>query len=102
MKGSRSLFAVLIAVVMTWNSFATPAFAAGGIGEWLGSGFWQALGGVVGGATGTVVTCYAVDVAIAPFAPPVAAYLAPMCGTIGAVVGGGTGAASVGAILNPA
>ena len=35
----------------------------------------------------SLLVCYVVDVAIAPFAAPVAAYLAPMCPAIGVTVG---------------
>lgn len=63
------------------------------------NGFWQAFGGVIGGATGTIATCYAVDVLIAPVAPPAAAYLAAMCPAIGATVTGVGGAAGATAIV---
>jgi hypothetical protein len=89
---------VILSCVIAWNGFASPAFAASdSVGSFI-NGFWQAFGGVVGMATGTVVTCYAVDVLIAPVAPPVAAYLATMCPAIGATVGGFGGVAGAKAI----
>ncbi|MEG4583419.1 hypothetical protein QUA71_27995 [Microcoleus sp. MON1_C5] len=91
-KAFRSLFAVILSCVIAWNGFASPAFAASdSVGSFI-NGFWS----FVGGAAGAVVTCYTVDVLIAPVAPPVAAYLAPMCGAIGAV-GGGVGGGLAGA-----
>lgn len=97
-KAFRSLFAVILSCLISWNIIATPAFAASdSFGSFI-NGFWQALGGVFGAATGTVVTCYAVDTLIAPFAPPVAAYLAPMCPVIGGTVGAFGGAAGASAI----
>lgn len=89
----RSLFAVLLTCVIALNTFVSPAFAANdsAIGS-LVNGFWQGLGAVIGGAAGTVVTCYAVDVLIAPVAPPAAAYLATVCPAIGATVGVGSAA----------
>jgi len=94
-KVFRSLFALILTCMIAWNSFSTPVLAAS---DSLGSftnGFWQALGGVVGAATGTVAVCYAVDVLIAPAAPPVAVYLATVCPAIGATVGGIGGMAGV-------
>lgn len=92
-KAFRSLFAVILSCVIAWNGFASPAFAASdSVGSFI-NGFWYAVGGIVGGATGTVVTCYTVDVLIASVAPPVAVYLAPMCATTGAVGGFGGGLA---------
>jgi len=63
------------------------------------NGFWQGLGGVFGAVTGTLVTCYAVDVLIVPVAPPVAAYLATMCPAIGATVGGFSGFTGVRSVV---
>lgn len=87
----RCLWTIIVTCVVAWSSFSTPAFAANNqsVDNFFG-GFWQSLGNVLGGAVGIVVTCYAVDAAIAPFAPPVAAYLAPMCPAIGAIGGTGT------------
>jgi len=82
------------------NCFLTPAYAF--TGDAFGSywnGFLEAIGGVTGGAVGTVATCYAVDAFIAPIAPPVALYLAGMCPTIGATVGGTGGFVGMKGIL---
>lgn len=106
----RSLFAVFLTCVIALNSFISPAFAdtgsvvnssdvspafadTGSAVKSFVNGFWYTFGTIVGGATGTVATCYTVDVLIAPVAPPAAAYLATMCPAIGAAVGGGVGAA---------
>jgi hypothetical protein len=89
----RPLFAVCLSCLLLINSFASPALADdGSIVEKIVGGFWSGFGGTIGGAAGAVTVCYVVDVAIAPFAPPVAAYLAPMCPAIGATVGGIGGA----------
>lgn len=95
----RSLFAVLLSCVIALNCFTSPAFADTGssINSFV-NGFWQAIGAVVGGAAATVATCYAVDVFIAPVAPPAAAYLATLCPAIGGTVGGVGGAVSINAM----
>ncbi len=98
MKAFRSLFAVILTCLIAWNGFVTPAFAASDSVGSFTHGFWEALGGVLGGATGTVVVCYTVNAVIAPVAPPVAVYLAPMCPAIGFTVGGLGGAATANAI----
>ncbi|MFM6151796.1 MAG: hypothetical protein ACKPE3_02165 [Sphaerospermopsis kisseleviana] len=108
----RSVFAVVLTCVIALSGFTGLAFADTGQRtnvlfeanslaftfpnpissiDSLVKGFWQGLGGIIGTAAGTVLVCYTVDVAIAPVAPPVAAYLTPMCPAIGAVAGGGTG-----------
>ena len=70
------------------NSFASPALADdSSIVEKVVGGFWSGFGGTIGSAAGAVTVCYVVDVAIAPFAALVAAYLAPMCPVIGVTVG---------------
>jgi hypothetical protein len=97
-KAFRSLFAVILSCLISWNIIATPAFAASDPFDSLINGFWQGLGGLLGGASGTLVTCYAVDILIAPIAPPVAAYLAPMCSAIGGAAGGASGFAGARAI----
>ncbi|MEW6499497.1 MAG: hypothetical protein AB1589_44585 [Cyanobacteriota bacterium] len=84
-KAFRSLFAVILSCVIAWNGFASPAFAASDPVGSVINGFW----GAVGAAIGSVATCYTVDVLIAPVAPPVAIYLAPMCAAMGAVGGFG-------------
>jgi hypothetical protein len=84
----RFLFAICLSCVLLLNSFASPALADdGSIVEKVVGGFWNGFGGMIGGAAGAVTVCYVVDVAIAPFAAPVAAYLAPMCPAIGVTVG---------------
>jgi hypothetical protein len=84
----RFLFAICLSCVLLLNSFASPALADdGSMVEKLVGGFWQGFGGAIGGAAGMVTVCYVVDAAIAPFAPPVAASLAPMCPAIGVTVG---------------
>lgn len=84
----RSLFAICLSCLLFLNSFASPAFADdGSIVEKVVGGFWSGFGGTIGSAAGAVAVCYVVDVAIAPFAAPVAAYLAPMCPAIGVTVG---------------
>ena len=98
-KAFRSLFAVILSCVIAWNGFASPAFAASdSVGSFI-NGFWYTVGGFLGGAAATVVTCYTVDVLIAPVAPPVAAYLATMCPAIGAAGGLGGFAAGAKAIV---
>lgn len=97
-KMIRSLFAVILTCAIALNSFVSPAFADTGSNvDSFVNGFWQSFGAVVGSAAGTVATCYAVDVLIAPIAPPVAAYLAPMCSIIG--LPGGVGGAAAKAIV---
>ena len=51
----------------------------------------KGLGGGLGGVLGSAAACYAVDVAILPFNPPLAAYFATVCHGIGGVVGGSGG-----------
>jgi hypothetical protein len=51
----------------------------------------KGLGGGLGGVLGSAAACYAVDVAILPFNPPLAAYFATVCHGIGSVVGGSGG-----------
>jgi len=51
----------------------------------------QGLGGALGGVLGSAAACYAVDVMILPFNPPLAAYFATACPAIGGVVGGSGG-----------
>ncbi|WP_295616085.1 hypothetical protein [Chamaesiphon sp. GL140_3_metabinner_50] len=88
----RSLFTICLSCLLLLNSFATPALADNGsIIEKVVGGFWTGFGSTIGGAAGVVTVCYVVDVAIAPFAPPVAASLAPMCPAIGVTVGGSFG-----------
>ena len=101
----RSLFTLLLTCVIALNCFISPAFADTGSSiDSFVNGFWQAIGAVVGGATATVATCYAVDVFIAPFAPPAAAYLATLCPAIGGTVGvgGAVGIKHLGDILTNA
>ncbi|MBW4683050.1 MAG: hypothetical protein KME19_23640 [Microcoleus vaginatus WJT46-NPBG5] len=93
-KASRSLFAVILTCVIAWNGFATPAFAASDPVGSIINGFW----GAIGAAMGSVATCYTVDLLIAPVAPPVAIYLAPICGAVGAAGGALGGAAGANAI----
>jgi hypothetical protein len=84
----RFLFAICLSCVLLLNSFASPALADdGSIVEKVVGGFWSGFGGTIGSAAGAVTVCYVVDVAIVPFAAPVAAYLAPMCPAIGVTVG---------------
>lgn len=87
----RTFWAVFLTCVIALNGFVSPVYAANDSLSSFVNGFWQSLGGIVGAATGTVVVCYSVDALIAPFAPPLALYLAPMCGTIGAAAGGISG-----------
>jgi hypothetical protein len=94
-KFLRSLFAICLSCLLFLNSFTSPALADSVSNiEAFAESFWESMGGVIGVATGTVIVCYTVDVAIAPFAAPVAAYLAPMCPAIGAAVGGVGGVAA--------
>lgn len=88
----HSSFAILLTLMIALTGFVKPAYAYSG-GEFgsLWNGFLEGIGGVVGGAVGTVATCYAVDALIAPVSPPVAAYLAGMCPAIGVTVGGAGG-----------
>jgi hypothetical protein len=51
----------------------------------------KGLGGGLGGVLGSAAACYAVDVMILPFNPPLAAYFATVCHGIGGVVGGSGG-----------
>ena len=79
----RSLFAIILTLTFTFTNFVSPVFAytesvipdyvyteAASSSFW--DGFLGGLGAALGGAAGTVVACYAVDVLIAPVAPPVA------------------------------
>ena len=96
----RSTLTVLFTLMIALTGFVTPAYAStGGASDSFWNGFLEGFGGVVGGAVGTVTTCYAVDVFIAPVAPPVAIYLAGMCPVIGATVGGTGGFVSIKAVL---
>jgi hypothetical protein len=93
-KTVRSLLAVLLTLTIALTSFVRPAYAFDGASFFpFWNGVLEGLGGVVGGAVGTVATCYAVDAFIAPVAPPVAVYLAGMCPAIGAAAGGVSGVA---------
>ena len=87
-KCFRFLLAICLSCILLLNSFASPALADdGSIVEKVVGGFWSGFGGTIGSAAGAVTVCYVVDVAIAPFAAPVAAYLAPMCPAIGVAAG---------------
>ncbi len=87
-KMVRSLLVVFLTCVIALNSFVSPASAnTGSAVDSFGNGFWQAFGSIVGGAAGTVAVCYAVNVIVAPFAPPIAVYLAPICPAIGGAIG---------------
>lgn len=98
-KMVRSLFAMLLTCVIVLNSFVSPAFAANDSAvDSFVNGFWQGWGAWIGGTAAMVVTCYAVDVLIAPVAPPAAAYLATVCPAIGVTVGVGS-AAGAGAMI---
>ena len=102
----RSLFAVLLTCVIALNTFVSPAFAANdsavNSNSWVNR-FWQGFVTAAGGLAGTVVTCYAVDVLIAPVNPAAAAYVATVCPAIGVTAGataGGVGsAAGAGAMI---
>lgn len=94
-KVFRSFCSVILTCVIAWSCFSPPAFAASDPADSFMNGFWQGLGGFFGAVTGTVVTCYAVDVLLLPVAPPVAAYLAPMCPAIGVGVGSFAGAKAI-------
>jgi hypothetical protein len=110
----RSVFAVILTCIIALNGFTGSAFAdtrstansllettslaainPESVADSFVNTFLTAVATVIGGATGTVAVCYTVDVIIAPFAPPVAAYLAGTCGLIGlgsgATVGGAAG-----------
>jgi hypothetical protein len=92
-KIGRSLLAIVLTCVIALNGFVNPAFAETGTAvDSFSKGFWEGLGGIVGGAAGVVLVCYGVDVVILPIAPPVAAYLATICPVVGGVVGGTGGA----------
>lgn len=85
----RSLLTIVLTCVIAFNSFINPAFAeTTTAAESFSKGFWEGIGGVVGGATGVVLVCYSVDTLIIPFAPPFAAYLATVCPVAGGLIGG--------------
>ncbi len=67
------------------------AFADGGLTYEFLKEVIKGLGGGLGGVLGSAVACYAVDVMIWPFNPPLAAYFATVCHGIGGVVGGSGG-----------
>jgi hypothetical protein len=87
LKIFRSVFAVILICVIALNGFTGSAFADNSAKvDSFTNGFFSFLGLAVA----TVTVCYTVDVLIAPVAPPVALYLAPLCPVIGATVGGAT------------
>jgi hypothetical protein len=95
-KVFRSFLALALACVMSLSLFIPPAFASNpSAPDSFMHGFWEGLGFFLGGTTGAVVLCYTVDVAIAPVAPPVAAYLATVCPVAGGVSGAAAGFALV-------
>jgi len=47
----------------------------------------KGLGGGLGGVLGSAAACYAVDVMILPFNPPLAAYFATVCHGVGGAAG---------------
>gem|GEM_PF-6028022 len=111
----RSLFAVLLTCVIALNGFVSPVYASTesiALNDFVSpvyastesavdsftDGFWDSVGNVFGKAATYVAICYAVDVLIAPVAPPVAAYLAGMCPASGAMVGGVGGVGAVGGV----
>ena len=107
----RSLFAVFLTCAIALNSFISPAFADNGSavnsfdvsptfadnGSAVNSfvnDFGDKIVDEVGKAVAFVAICYAVNVLIVPFAPPIAPYLPVICPGIGSAVVGGGGAAA--------
>lgn len=99
---TRPAFAWTDAEFRPLSSYDKPAFIPNGelSNEFL-RGLWNGLGVALGSAVGTMAACCAVDVLIAPVNPPAAAYLATMCPSIGAVVGGAGGFATTNTVVNP-
>lgn len=96
----RSLKSIFLAFVISFGLFMNPVSADMGSSiKSLTDGFWYGFGAFVGGATGAVATCYVVDIAIAPVAPPIAAYLAASCPAVGMLVGGAVGGETLKAVV---
>jgi hypothetical protein len=75
------------------SSYEKPAFIFNALlPDDLVKGLLYGFGTALGGVGGTITACYAVDVLIAPFNPPVAVYLATLCPGIGVVIRGTGGA----------
>jgi hypothetical protein len=98
----RRVFKICIACLVVLNTVLLLVFLftpSESSGSSFGASFVMSLGGVAGAATGTMVTCYVVDAAIAPIAPPAALALAGMCPAIGSSVGGIAGFGLTGAAM---
>lgn len=97
---TRSLKSIFLALVISFGLFINPASADFGssVKNWT-NGFWYGFGAFVGGSVGAVATCYVVDVAIAPVAPPVAAYLATVCPYAGVIAGSAVGGKTLEAVV---
>ena len=99
----RSFWSICLCCVVFLHLLTSPAYASSNSSlDSFTDGFWRAIGVVIGGSAGTVGVCYVVDVAIAPIAPPVSAYLTPMCPAIGSFVGGRTAIEIGSKVLAPA
>lgn len=82
----RSLLTIILTFTIALTGFTKPAYSYTPddlYNEIALNSFWskflEGAGTAIGGVTGTVIACYAVDVLIAPLAPPVAGYLAVIC-----------------------
>lgn len=95
LKIVRPLFAVFLTCAIALNSFISPAFADNGsaVNSFVND-FGDKIVDEVGKAVAFVAICYAVNVLIVPFAPPIAPYLPVICPGIGSAVVGGGGAAA--------
>jgi hypothetical protein len=114
----NSTLAIILAVIVL-AGFTRPAFAwteaefrpqiayeqiafvpSGEVSGEFAKGFFSGLGAAIGGVVGTMAACYAVDVLVVPVNPLAAGYLATLCPSIGAAVGGASGFVSTNTVLS--